>query len=75
MANPCGNGVIDTGEDCDGTLLGAEISREFRVHHAALERDREVDHPFGPADDREMLPVLVHDGSGLRALAGVPIDH
>lgn len=23
MANPCGNGVIDTGEDCDGTLLGA----------------------------------------------------
>lgn len=60
----------------DGTLLGAEISRELRAHHAALERDGQVDHPFGPADDREMLPVLVHDGgSGFRALAGVPIDH
>lgn len=59
----------------DETLLAAEISRELRVQHAALERDGEVDHPFGPVDEREMLPVLVYDGSRRRALAGVPIDH
>jgi hypothetical protein len=58
-----------------GTLRNAEISREFQAHHAVLERDGDVDHPFGPSDDRDMLPVLVHDGSGFRELGEVPIDH
>ncbi len=57
----------------DGALVGAEISREFQAQHAQLERQGLLDHAFGAADDRDMLPVRRWDGRRFVALSGVPI--
>jgi hypothetical protein len=57
----------------DGALVGAEIAREFQAQHALLERQGLIDHAFGPADDRDMVPVRRWDGRRFVALPGVPI--
>jgi hypothetical protein len=57
----------------DGTLLGAEISREFQADHALLERQGILDHRFGAQDERDLLPVLKWDGTGFRPLPGVAV--
>jgi len=59
----------------DGSLVGAEISHEFQRQHAALARQGLVDHPFGPTDEREMLPVRRWDGSRFVELPRVPVAH
>ena len=59
----------------DGALVSAEISREFQVQHAVLERRGELDHPFGSRDGRELLPVRRWDGRGFVDLPRVPVGH
>ena len=59
----------------DGSLLSAEISREFQARHALLERQGVLDHPFGPRDDREMFPVRRWDGRRFVELPTVPVAH
>jgi hypothetical protein len=59
----------------DGSVLAAEISREFQARHALFERQGLVDHPFGPRDDREMFPVRRWDGQRFVDLGGVRVDH
>jgi hypothetical protein len=59
----------------DGSLLSAEISREFQARHALLERQGVLDHPFGPTDDREMFPVRRWDGHRFVELPTVPVAH
>lgn len=59
----------------DGTVLAAEISREFQAHHALLERQGILDHPFGPRDDRDMFPVRRWDGRRFVDLNVVPVAH
>jgi hypothetical protein len=59
----------------DGSVLAAEISREFQSQHALLERQGVLDHAFGPRDDREMFPVRRWDGQRFVDLGGVSVDH
>ena len=59
----------------DGTLESASTSREFQAQHALLERRGELDHPFGPRDDRDLLPVKRWDGRGFVDLPRVPVGH
>jgi hypothetical protein len=59
----------------DGGLLQAEISREFQTAHAELEQREAVDHPFGPRDDAEMLPVRRWDGTRFVDLPPVKVAH
>ena len=59
----------------DGSVLAAEISREFQARHALFERQGLLDHPFGPRDDREMFPVRRWDGQRFVDLGGVRVDH
>jgi hypothetical protein len=59
----------------DGAVLAAEISREFQQQHTLLERRGVLDHPFGPTDDRDMLPVRRWDGRRFVELAAVPVAH
>ena len=58
----------------DGSVLAAEISREFQSQHVLLERQGLLDHPFGPSDDREMFPVRRWDGRRFVELPGVAVD-
>jgi hypothetical protein len=58
-----------------GTLLGAEVSREFQAQHALLERRGVLDHPFGPGDDADVLSVRSWDGRGFVDLPRVPVRH
>jgi hypothetical protein len=57
----------------DGSLLGAEISRELQASHEQLERAGALDHPFGPRDVREMFPVRRWDGRRFVDLPRVPV--
>jgi hypothetical protein len=57
----------------DGTLLNAEISREFQADHALLERRGVLDHRFGAPDERDLLPVLKWDGADFRPLPLVAV--
>jgi hypothetical protein len=57
----------------DGRVVSAEISREFQAEHALLEKQGVLAHPFGPRDERDMLPVLRWDGTGFRPLPGVAV--
>jgi hypothetical protein len=59
----------------DGTLVSAEISREFQAVHARLEREGIVDHPFGPRDEAAVLPVKRWDGRRFADLPRVPVGH
>ena len=59
----------------EGSVLGAEISREFQAQHVLLERQGVLDHPFGPIDDREMFPVVRWDGRRFVELPRVPVAH
>jgi len=59
----------------EGSVLTAEISRDFQAQHALLERQGVLDHPFGPIDDREMFPVRRLDGRRFVALPGVAVKH
>jgi hypothetical protein len=59
----------------EGSVLTAEISREFQAQHAFLERQGVLDHPFGPIDDREMFPVRRWDGRRFVELPGVAVKH
>jgi hypothetical protein len=59
----------------DGSLLAAEISREFQARHALLERQGVLDHRFGPGDDRDMFPVRRWDGRRFVDLNVVPVVH
>jgi hypothetical protein len=59
----------------DGSVLAAEISREFQSQHAVLERQGVLDHPFGPIDDRDMFPVRRWDGRQFLELPGVAVNH
>jgi len=58
-----------------GTILGAEISREFLTQHARLERQGLLDHTFGLIDDREMFPVRRWNGQRFEELLRVKVDH
>ena len=58
-----------------GTLLAAEISREFQAAHARLERQGVLDHPFGPRDDADMFPVRRWDGTRFVELPRVKVAH
>jgi hypothetical protein len=58
-----------------GELLSAEISREFQVAHARLEREHVLDHLFGPTDDRDMFPVRRWDGTRFVDLPKVKVAH
>jgi hypothetical protein len=57
----------------DGTLVSAEISREFQAEHARVEREGIVDHPFGPRDEAAMQPVKRWDGRRFVDLPRVPV--
>ena len=59
----------------EGSVLGAEISREFQAQHARLERAGVLDHAFGPIDDRDMFPVRRWDGRRFEELPRVKVDH
>jgi hypothetical protein len=59
----------------DGTLVNAEISRELQALHARLEREGTLDHPFGPRDDAEVLPVTRWDGRRFVDLPPVRVAH
>jgi hypothetical protein len=59
----------------DGSPVSAEISREFQLKHALLERQGVLDHPFGPTDDRDMFPVRRWDGRRFVELPRVPVAH
>jgi hypothetical protein len=59
----------------DGSLAGAEISREFQQQHALFERQGALDHPFGPTDDRDMFPVRRWDGRRFVELPTVAVAH
>jgi hypothetical protein len=58
-----------------GSLLAAEISREFQARHTLLERQGILDHPFGPRDDADMFPVRRWDGRRFVDLNVVPVIH
>jgi hypothetical protein len=53
----------------------AEISRDYQVVHASLERRGLVDHPFGPRDDADVFPVLRFESGRFRRLPSVRVDH
>jgi len=59
----------------DGSLVGAEISREFQSQHELLKRRGLLDHTFGPTDDRDMFPVRRGDGRRFVELPKVPVAH
>ena len=59
----------------EGSVLAAEISREFQAQHALLERQGLLDHPFGPIDDRDMFPVRRWDGRRFVELPRVTVNH
>ena len=59
----------------DGSVLAADISREFQAQHALLERQGLLDHRFGPTDDRDMFPVRRWDGTRFVDLPRVKVAH
>jgi hypothetical protein len=59
----------------EGSVLTAEISRDFQAQHALLERQGVLDHPFGPTDDRDMFPVRRWDGTRFVELPRVKVAH
>jgi hypothetical protein len=59
----------------DGSLLGAEISREFQASHERLERTGALDHPFGARDVADLFPVRRWNGSRFVDLPRVPVAH
>ena len=59
----------------DGSLLGAEISRELQASHERLERAGALDHPFGARDVAALFPVRRWNGSRFVDLPRVPVAH
>jgi hypothetical protein len=59
----------------DGSLVDAEVSREFQASHERLERTGAVDHPFGARDLADLLPVRRWNGSRFVDLPRVPVGH
>lgn len=58
----------------DLTVTQVAVSSEFAVVHARLEKDGELDHPFGRRDDADMFPVRVFDAAGARELKRVAVS-
>lgn len=56
-------------------LVHAEISRDYQIAHAALQRRGLVDHAYGPQDDARLFPVLRFDGRGFVPLPPTGVGH
>jgi hypothetical protein len=52
-----------------------ELSREFMLVHSALQQVGQLDHAFGPSDEKDFFPMLRWDGDRFTALPTAPVKH
>lgn len=65
-------GAAVYGLDRQLRLRSAELVEGYRVVHSALQTLGRIDHPVGPQDEKELLPVLRWNGRAFDRILPVP---
>jgi hypothetical protein len=67
------NGAIVYTVDLERREATAELVAGYGEAHRTLERQGRLDHPFGPRDAAQAMPVRIWDGTGFVPIASGPV--